>query len=258
MSNLVLYIDDYGEWCETAEMLLEGWGYDVLLAKTGAEGIKEFKEHHDEIVLVLMEPRMRAGKGFEVAEKLREMDSAMPIVAFSTTGKKELELIFKVKLDDYFTAHLEKLEGNAALKAVVEGYKRALPKVVLYVDDDERVREVQAISINYVLEDSNCNVTLVIAESGSEAIEKFKEYKDRVALILMDIQMEQMNGVEVTRKIRKIDKDVPIIAFSNTSLSTIKGKYCAIPDEFDELFNEYLSKVDDIYKNAEVITKYLK
>ena len=255
MSNLVLCIDDYAEWRETAELLLEGWGYDVLLAKNGAEGIKLFKAHHGKLCLILMEPRMEAGKGFEIAEKLREIDEAVPIVAFSTTHKKELERLFKVKLGDYFAAHLEKLKGNAALKAAVEKYKRELPKVILYVDDTEQVRIVQTVSINYLLKDGNYNAELMIAESGEEAIEKFKEYKDHIALILMDIQMRPMNGVEATREIRKIDKDVPILAFSNTSLSTIKGRYCASPDEFDALFNEYLSKFDD---KAEVIARYLK
>jgi CheY-like chemotaxis protein len=60
-----------------------------------------------------------------------------------------------------------------------------------------------------------------IANNGQEAIEKFKQ--EQYSLILMDIEMPIMNGYEATRKIRLLDKQIPIVALtSNSCKLTIK------------------------------------
>ena len=47
----------------------------------------------------------------------------------------------------------------------------------------------------------NTNLELVHAEDGQEAIDKFKEHQD-ISVILLDIQLPILNGLEVTRQIR--------------------------------------------------------
>jgi CheY-like chemotaxis protein len=49
------------------------------------------------------------------------------------------------------------------------------------------------------------------ARSGSEAISIIEQTPD-IDVVLLDMQMPEMNGIEATREIRKIRKDLPIIA----------------------------------------------
>ncbi|MGC1390904.1 MAG: ATP-binding protein [Bacteroidales bacterium] len=78
-------------------------------------------------------------------------------------------------------------------------------KKCLLVDDNKDV----LIYLNRILTDTG--VTIVTARSGFEAIEIIKTTPD-IDVILLDMQMPEMNGIEATREIRKIRKDIPIIA----------------------------------------------
>lgn len=49
------------------------------------------------------------------------------------------------------------------------------------------------------------------AYNGKEAVQKFKEFQDNVDIILMDIEMPILNGIEATKEIRAIDSQVKII-----------------------------------------------
>ena len=78
-------------------------------------------------------------------------------------------------------------------------------KKCLLVDDNKDV----LIYLNRILLDTGIN--LVTARSGPEAINIIKQTPD-IDLVLLDMQMPEMNGIEVTKEIRKIRKDLPIIA----------------------------------------------
>lgn len=78
-------------------------------------------------------------------------------------------------------------------------------KKCLLVDDNKDV----LIYLNRILTDTG--VSIVTARSGFEAIELIKEIPD-IDVVLLDMQMPEMNGIEATKEIRKIRKDIPIIA----------------------------------------------
>jgi PAS domain S-box-containing protein len=78
-------------------------------------------------------------------------------------------------------------------------------KKCLLVDDNKDV----LIYLNRILTDTG--VTVVTARSGLEAIELIKSTPD-IDVVLLDMQMPEMNGIEATREIRKIRKNIPIIA----------------------------------------------
>ena len=73
---------------------------------------------------------------------------------------------------------------------------------ILIVEDEEMIRE----GISDYLTD--CGYETIEAADGQEALEQFSSYE--VALVLLDIQMPKLNGLEVLSEIRKTSQ-VPVL-----------------------------------------------
>ncbi|WP_072682697.1 response regulator transcription factor [Arcobacter sp. LA11] len=77
---------------------------------------------------------------------------------------------------------------------------------VLYAEDDKDVRK------NYVLYLENYFEKIYEASNGREALGIYKDRKPDI--LLLDITMEELNGLELIKVIRKEDKETPIIILS--------------------------------------------
>lgn len=91
---------------------------------------------------------------------------------------------------------------------------------------------------------------LVHANDGMEAIQLYERY--RPELVLMDIKMPNIDGLDATRTIREISTDVPIIAVSAYAYE--KDKAAAI----ESGCNEFLTKPISAEVLKATINKYLK
>lgn len=79
---------------------------------------------------------------------------------------------------------------------------------VLVVDDEEIVRSLARA----VLERSGH--TVVEAVDGEDAVTKFRDAPDDIALVLLDMTMPRMTGVECLRELRAIRPDLPVLLSS--------------------------------------------
>lgn len=84
-------------------------------------------------------------------------------------------------------------------------------KKIMIVEDDAFVMDI------YKLKLTQDGYDVMLAADGSEAVEKLKSAKPN--LILLDIQMPKMSGLEVLEKIKKDDnlKNIPVILLTNLS-----------------------------------------
>jgi|YelNatPaOPRAMG01_1025707.scaffolds.fasta_scaffold07198_2 nitrogen-specific signal transduction histidine kinase len=78
-------------------------------------------------------------------------------------------------------------------------------KLILVVDDDPLVTEVVRACL------LKANFTVSTAKDGEEALNVFKRKKDDIGLIISDITMPRMNGIELTLRIREIQPAAKII-----------------------------------------------
>jgi CheY-like chemotaxis protein len=117
---------------------------------------------------------------------------------------------------------------------------------VLIVDDD--MRNIFALST--VLEEHEMNV--VSADNGRDAIRILQEQPD-VEVVLMDIMMPEMDGMETMREIRKIAnlKDLPIVAVTAKAMKGDREK-CIEAGAWD-----YLSKPVDTDQMLSVLRAWL-
>lgn len=79
--------------------------------------------------------------------------------------------------------------------------------------EDKNILIVEDTKLNYVLLKTQLRktkATIMWLENGQDAIDYIKN-KNKVDLILMDIRMPLIDGVEATKLIKEFDPDIPII-----------------------------------------------
>ena len=99
-----------------------------------------------------------------------------------------------------------KAEIMSSESVEVEGYSGS--GTVLVVDDDETVRDVAGA----ILQQYGFDV--LVASDGAEALKIFGEKSTEIALVLMDITMPVMGGLEALPRLREIQDDIKIILSS--------------------------------------------
>jgi len=121
---------------------------------------------------------------------------------------------------------------------------------LLYVEDNKEARESTVL----VLEEFFDNI--IIAIDGKDGYDKFQENK--IDVIITDINMPRLNGLEMTAKIKELDSDIPILILSAYNESEffmdsikigIEG-YLLKPIDIEQ-FMSVLSKVTQRLKLAE-------
>ena len=90
------------------------------------------------------------------------------------------------------------------------------------VQQIKKILEAEDVESNFILLKNliGREYTLLWAKDGVEAIEMYKQYQPD--LILMDIKMPRMDGLEATHIIRSYSKEVPIIALTAYAFETDK------------------------------------
>jgi DNA-binding response OmpR family regulator len=108
------------------------------------------------------------------------------------------------------------------------------PIRILLVDDEEHIR----LLFKEELEEEGYSIDL--ASNGFEALEKLKA--ERFGLVVLDIKMPGMDGIQTLNEIKKIDKDQPVIL-------------CSAYGEFKQDFSSWVS---DAYVVKSADTRELK
>ena len=129
---------------------------------------------------------------------------------------------------------------------LIEFTKSSQNLKLLYVEDDKTTQLTTILILEEFFD------VIITANDGYDGFEKFKA--NSVDLILTDINMPRLNGIEMIQKIKEIDNDIPIIVLSAHSeadfiLDAIKlgvDRYLMKPIEFSQLMNTLSKSVTNI------------
>ncbi|MCY1722566.1 PAS domain S-box protein [Prolixibacteraceae bacterium Z1-6] len=115
---------------------------------------------------------------------------------------------------------------------------------ILVAEDDE----VSFLYLKNLLKSKNMKLFHVI--NGAEAVEAVRNNTD-FCVVLMDIKMPVMSGLEATLQIRNFNKEIPIIAQTAYAMAEDSEKLLSVG------FNEYISKPINKEKLLGLIQKHL-
>jgi len=129
------------------------------------------------------------------------------------------------------------------LKILIEGTKQLN---VLYVEDNEDI----IISTLGILKTFFTNIESAI--NGADGLEKFKDNPNYYDLIISDINMPKMNGLEMIKEIKQINNEIPIV------ITTAHNDYTYLIKAIEMKVDRYLMKPLDIKQIIDVLSDISK
>jgi len=76
------------------------------------------------------------------------------------------------------------------------------------VEDEICVKKITRLILH------SCGYRLVTASDGIEALSVFMEHRDALTMIMTDLKMPRLGGMELVREIRDMDGNIPIVVVS--------------------------------------------
>jgi DNA-binding response OmpR family regulator len=128
---------------------------------------------------------------------------------------------------------------------------------LLYVEDDAIIRTILERALGKKIG------KLLTAENGAEGLEVFKQ--NSVDIVISDLSMPVLNGIEMSKSIRLIDKDVPILITTGLggddsiaeAIEVNVDKFLQKPIDFNTIRDdiEHFAKLSYLKKNQEASKK---
>lgn len=107
-----------------------------------------------------------------------------------------------------FRVYLPLSEGEVAAVAVPTAERLRGLGTILIADDDKILRRLGAELL------AEMGYETLVAEDGLKAVQALRGHEGRIDLVLMDMVMPEMNGLDALREMRKIRPDIPVVFMS--------------------------------------------
>jgi signal transduction histidine kinase/CheY-like chemotaxis protein/ABC-type phosphate/phosphonate transport system substrate-binding protein len=274
----VLFVDDNEKNRMIFERTLQQWQVEVVCADSAESALAIVKDA-PAFDVIIADYHMPEHDGLETISMLREslVEQEMPKFVLYSSANDNLSpediqtlglsyRLVKPLKESELNLYLSEALGDSAVKEVtipapsdpdilplnIADKKISVfgPKVLVVEDN-----QMNMILIREILRKTYPDIVILSATNGIEAVQLYKEQAPD--LILMDIQMPQLDGIEACLQIRELEQNnpasgkVPIIALTAGVLKNERENCLAAG------MNAYLSKPVSSEKLEEVLGAYL-
>ena len=97
-------------------------------------------------------------------------------------------------------------------------------ELVLIAEDDARVRSLTERILR------QAGYTTTSAGNGEEALQRFEDQADEIAVVVLDVIMPRMGGVEIHETIRARRPDLPVVFCSGYTASLLEDELLLDPE----------------------------
>ena len=266
-----LVVDDNATSLEILEAALTSLSFKVRTANCAEQAINELKrsaQKNEPYELVLMDWKMPEIDGIE-ASRMIQLDKDIPhipqVLMVTAYGRDEA---LEQAREAGVTGVLSKPINNSTLfNAINDVFKTSTPPTPKRLTEDASINSsvpiwgakvllVEDNKINQLIASKLLTSSLLdvsIAENGMEALEQV--VNNSYDLILMDIQMPVMDGLDATRAIRasgRSKEDLPIIAMTANAMQGDREQCLAAG------MNDYISKPINTDEFTQKLVKWIK
>ena len=260
----VLVVDDNQTNCNILKSQLTDWKFSPTLASSAGQALKILSSDSG-FELVITDMQMPDMDGVELALAIRKVNPALQIILLSSIGHEQ-----RKQYDHLFSYILTKPVKQKVLSNAITTALRKVgkPSTSLETPTTKLSNEFAMLFPLQILiaEDNPVNQTLAVrmlkklgydptlSENGILALEETQRIS--YDIILMDVQMPEMDGLEATRLIRKGNIKQPIIIAMTANV---------LPEDKEACFNagmdDYISKpipVTELVKRLEKWAMFLQ
>jgi CheY-like chemotaxis protein len=269
----VLVVDDNLTNRRVLTEMLWRWHMRPTAAASAQEAISMMRSAADRghgFPLIVTDVHMPGMDGFQLAEQIKRSENLTDaVILMLTSGEQrgDLTRCRELGVSNYLTKPVRRAELRAAILRALsgqagvlagrtgaplsesQGLRKTDATVALHIllAEDNRVNQRVAVSI---LEKAGHRVT--VANNGREALDQWSE--QAFDLILMDVQMPEIDGLEATALIRaregKTAEHIPIIALTAHAMKGDQERCLAAG------MNAYLSKPIHARQLIELVSRY--
>jgi CheY-like chemotaxis protein len=255
----ILVVDDNKTNRDILETQLLHWKFAPTVASSAEEALRLLQEYKS-FELVITDMQMPGTDGVGLAQMIRKNNPILPIILLSSIGNEQ-----KKQFEHLFSQILTKpVKQKILSKAIVSHLRKTHKSNVRAESSPHKLTEDIPVRIPLrilIAEDNPVNQTLAVrtleklgyetsvAENGLIALQELE--RGTYDMILMDVQMPEMDGLEATRLIRQNPSLQPII-IAMTANAMKEDKEACLQAGMDD----YISKPIRMEQLVQTLSKW--
>lgn len=257
-NKTILVVDDNATNRNILDVQLKQWEFIPVLAESGAEAL-EILNSGQRFDVIISDMNMPDMDGIQLAKEIRKMQPEIPLMLLSSVGNEQIRHeanLFNIVLTKPTKHHalykhiIDLLKDVESIPYEIQPVRNQLSKdlaerfpIDLLIAEDNFINQKVILHLLQKM-----GYTPDVSANGHEVLDAISRHK--YDMILMDVQMPEMDGLETTRFIRANLTVQPII-IAMTANAMVEDREACMQAGMDD----YLSKP---MKLSEIITVFEK